>query len=164
MNGSSRQRRAIGGGFLAVVALGLCGAPASAGNINYTYDNLGRVVSASYPNGQSIVYAYDQAGNRTAQAIGAGSNVPPIAMNDLTTTALNTPKSLDPRVNDGDPNNDGLTISGASNGAHGTVSVAGGASVTYTPATGYTGIDSFTYTISDGHGGTATATVSVTVG
>ena len=38
-----------------------------------------------------------------------------------------------------------------------------GSVVTYTPETGYTGADSFTYTISDGHGGTATATVNVTV-
>jgi hypothetical protein len=35
--------------------------------------------------------------------------------------------------------------------------------VTYTPATDYVGTDSFTYTISDGNGGTATGTVNITV-
>ena len=35
--------------------------------------------------------------------------------------------------------------------------------VTYTPAANYFGPDSFTYTISDGRGGTASATVSITV-
>jgi hypothetical protein len=35
--------------------------------------------------------------------------------------------------------------------------------ITYTPAAGFVGADSFTYTISDGHGGTATATVSITI-
>jgi hypothetical protein len=35
--------------------------------------------------------------------------------------------------------------------------------VRYTPATGYTGSDSYTYTISDGNGGTAVGTVDVTV-
>ena len=38
-----------------------------------------------------------------------------------------------------------------------------GTSVTYTPATNYTGSDSFTYTISDGQGGASVGTVSVTV-
>ena len=33
----------------------------------------------------------------------------------------------------------------------------------YTPATDYTGSDSYTYTISDGNGGTAIGTVNVTV-
>ncbi len=35
--------------------------------------------------------------------------------------------------------------------------------ITYTPAANYTGADSFSYTIGDGQGGSATATVSVTV-
>src|SRR5439155_12916016 len=35
--------------------------------------------------------------------------------------------------------------------------------ITYTPAPNYNGPDSFTYTIGDGHGGSATASVSVTV-
>ncbi|WP_197433717.1 cadherin-like domain-containing protein, partial [Bradyrhizobium sp. CCH5-F6] len=35
--------------------------------------------------------------------------------------------------------------------------------VTFTPTTGYTGAASFSYAIADGQGGTATATVSLTV-
>ena len=39
----------------------------------------------------------------------------------------------------------------------------GGTGLTYDPFTGYTGADSFTYTIDDGNGGTDTATVSITI-
>ena len=39
-----------------------------------------------------------------------------------------------------------------------------GGTITYTPKAGFTGNDAFTYTISDGRGGTASATVSLTVG
>jgi hypothetical protein len=35
--------------------------------------------------------------------------------------------------------------------------------IVYTPAAGYTGTDSFTYIVSDGKGGTAKATVRITI-
>jgi hypothetical protein len=44
----------------------------------------------------------------------------------------------------------------------GTVAIVGEA-VVYAPATDYVGTDSFTYTVSDGRGGVATGTVTVTV-
>ncbi|MBX7116012.1 MAG: tandem-95 repeat protein [Myxococcaceae bacterium] len=57
-----------------------------------------------------------------------------------------------------------LFVSAVTQGAHGTVAIdAMGAQVTYTPAASYFGPDSFTYTVSDGNGGTANATVNVTV-
>ncbi|MDB6037697.1 MAG: putative hemagglutinin/hemolysin-related protein [Verrucomicrobiales bacterium] len=66
-------------------------------------------------------------------------------------------------ANDSDPDSDPLTITGVSsttaNGA--TVTQVGGL-IFYIP-NGFTGPDSFTYTVSDGHGGTATGTVLVTI-
>ena len=47
--------------------------------------------------------------------------------------------------------------------AHGTVVLNGDHTITYTPATDYTGGDSFTYTLSDNVGGSSPGTVSVTV-
>ncbi len=64
-----------------------------------------------------------------------------------------------------DPNGDPLTFALAQNGApsHGTVSIAPDGSYTYTPAANYHGTDAFTYSVSDGKGGTATGTIVVNV-
>jgi hypothetical protein len=57
-----------------------------------------------------------------------------------------------------------LTISSTTDPSHGTVLITGsGTGLTYQPDSGFTGTDSFTYTISDGNGGFDTATVTVTV-
>ena len=44
--------------------------------------------------------------------------------------------------------------------AHGTVVCTAAGACTYTPAGGYHGPDSFSYAISDGHGGTGTASAT----
>ena len=57
-----------------------------------------------------------------------------------------------------------LTIVSVIQPANGTVVVTGGGTgLTYAPVTGFTGTDPFTYTVSDGNGGTDTATVTATV-
>ncbi len=57
-----------------------------------------------------------------------------------------------------------LAITAITPALNGTAVLApGGLSVSYTPAPGYSGVDTFTYTITDAIGGTSTATVSVTV-
>ncbi|HEV8139098.1 MAG TPA: Ig-like domain-containing protein, partial [Pyrinomonadaceae bacterium] len=64
--------------------------------------------------------------------------------------------------NDSDPDNDTLTVTGVTQGSQGSVT-NNGTSVSYTPNPNFFGSDSFTYTISDGNGGTDTATVNVTI-
>lgn len=91
------------------------------------------------------------------------ANRPPVAANDATIVAVNSTDNLvNVLANDSDPDNDALTITSVSAPQHGTATIAAGG-VRYTPAIGYIGADSFTYTISDGRGGIATATVSITV-
>lgn len=92
----------------------------------------------------------------------ANVNGPPVANPDTIFAPINTARVVDPRVNDTDPDGNPLSVTGKTNGAHGTVTFTS-TSVTYTPTTGYSGPDAFTYTISDGAGGTDTATVNVTV-
>jgi hypothetical protein len=90
-------------------------------------------------------------------------NRPPVAVDDAATTAFATPVAINVLANDSDPDGDPLTISGVTAPANGSVS-ASGATITYTPAPGFSGTDRFTYTIDDGRGGSATANVTVTVG
>ena len=67
-------------------------------------------------------------------------------------------------ANDSDPNGLPISIASVSNPSTGTVSYdASTDTVTFTPATGYAGLATFNYTISDTSGTTGTGQVSVTV-
>jgi hypothetical protein len=86
----------------------------------------------------------------------------PIANNDSAATMQGTPATILVLANDTDPDGDTLFIQSTTQPSNGTVSIVNG-TVVYTPNANFTGTDSFQYTISDGYGGTATATVEVTV-
>jgi uncharacterized repeat protein (TIGR01451 family)/LPXTG-motif cell wall-anchored protein len=92
-------------------------------------------------------------------------NASPITWNDQAGTEPSTPVVLTVLDNDVDPNGDALTVTGTTQpgGGAGTV-VFDASTVTFTPAGGFSGTASFTYTVSDGNGGTDTATVFVVVG
>ena len=95
-------------------------------------------------------------------------NSAPVANNDngfvgAQNTALVIADSL-VLANDNDPDGDTLTVTGASGAVNGSVSYnAQNKTFTFTPTTGFTGAARFTYSISDGRGGTASATVNLTV-
>ncbi|ASP22263.1 bifunctional hemolysin/adenylate cyclase [Antarctobacter heliothermus] len=90
-------------------------------------------------------------------------NGPPDAVDDTATTTVGEPVTLDPRDNDTDPDGDPLTVTGVTPATNGTAVLNGDGTVTYTPNPGYTGTDTFTYTITDGiDTDEATVTVEVT--
>lgn len=89
-------------------------------------------------------------------------NDTPVAVSDIATSGA-APTAIAVLANDTDVDGDTLTVASVTQGAHGTVAVSAGSIIVYTPAVGYTGGDVFSYTVSDGHGGTATASVIVTV-
>jgi VCBS repeat-containing protein len=98
----------------------------------------------------------------------SSSDNPPVAVNDSGLSATqNTPLSIAASTllsNDHDPDGDPLTITGVSGATNGTVSFnAQTNSITFTPTTGYTGAASFSYAVSDGRGGTASASVALNV-
>ncbi|WP_152552562.1 cadherin-like domain-containing protein, partial [Mangrovibacter sp. MFB070] len=89
-------------------------------------------------------------------------NHAPVAGNDSATTAEDTAITVNVLANDTDADGDTLTITSAS-ASHGTVVINANGTLTYTPSANFYGTDSVTYTISDGHGGTATGTLALTV-
>ncbi|MBL8937452.1 MAG: tandem-95 repeat protein, partial [Archangium sp.] len=91
-------------------------------------------------------------------------NDPPTAVNDSFTLQEDTVGTFDVLANDSSlPDGpETLTIVAVGSAMNGIVS-AGGTMLTYRPNANFNGMDSFTYTISDGNGGQATATVSVNV-
>ena len=62
-----------------------------------------------------------------------------------------------------DADNDALTYAVAEGPAHGTLSLTAGGAFTYTPGANYAGADVFRIAVSDGRGGVATQTVTVTL-
>ena len=90
------------------------------------------------------------------------ANDAPVAENDTASTTEDAAVNVDVLDNDSDVDDDPLNVSAVSNGANGTVANNNGY-VTYQPIAGFTGSDSFGYTVADGNGGTAQATVNITV-
>ena len=89
-------------------------------------------------------------------------NDAPMAVNDSASTPEDTAIVIDVLANDTDVDGDALSLATVANPAHGTAAINAG-KIVYTPALNYNGTDSFTYTVSDGNGGTAEATVNITV-
>jgi len=102
----------------------------------------------------------------SAQATGPRRyiNRAPAAVNDAYTVDCTAPITFNVLANDTDPDGDALTITSVSAPGKGTVAISGGR-IVYTPSATSCGgaTDSFTYSISDGKGGVATATVAVTI-
>ena len=93
-------------------------------------------------------------------------NDAPVAANDLASTPINVPVTVAVLANDRDVDGDTITVTGAAlvDPTRGTVIVNPDGTVTFTPANNYIGPVTITYTVSDGHGGTGSATVTVNVG
>ena len=95
----------------------------------------------------------------------AESNQAPIAVNDDGNVLKGFETDIDVLANDSDPDGDALTVIAVEHTGPGIAEITINAdnTVHYRSIHGYTGFDTFEYTISDGNGGTAKATVSVLV-
>ncbi len=94
----------------------------------------------------------------------------PDAHDDAATTHEDVPVTIDVLANDTDADGNPLTITDAEGAQHGTLAIVNN-KVVYTPTQDFAGLntdpasvdDSFTYCISDGHGGQDSATVNLHV-
>ncbi len=96
----------------------------------------------------------------------ASVNDPPVATDDAYSTNEDTELTVAaPGVlgNDSDSDGDALTVSAHTEPSHGTLTQNSDGSLTYMPNANYNGSDGYQYTVSDGKGGTDTATVTITV-
>src|SRR5213079_849603 len=89
-------------------------------------------------------------------------NDPPVALDDSASTPEDVAVTIAPLANDSDLDGDPLTITGATT-TNGTVVIVGGTNLLFTPTANYNGTTTIPYSISDGNGGTASATVTVIV-
>jgi Domain of unknown function (DUF4082)/Cadherin-like domain len=161
---SSGFYSADGGYFVNALTNGPLTAPSSAsggGNGVYAYGSTSVFPSNSFNSANywvDVVFA----------AAGQLGNLPPTANNDSGFIASqNTALAIAASAllaNDTDPNGFALSISGVSSPSNGTVTYNTSTQVvTFVPTGSYLGPAGFTYSITNGNGGTASATVSLTV-
>lgn len=90
-------------------------------------------------------------------------NDPPIITDDYVATDPGVPLTIDAVANDVDPDGDAFQIDSFDQPANGTVELVDGKLV-YTGTDGFTGIDVFSYTVSDVHGAASIGHIHVGVG
>jgi hypothetical protein len=93
-------------------------------------------------------------------------NRAPVANDDRFAVKINTAQVIafsQLLDNDSDPDGDSLAVASVQSIVHGTLSDMSG-NLVFTPDADFEGLAGFEYTISDGHGGSSTARVHITVG
>lgn len=119
-------------------------------------------IRIQWPSGTVQVLS-DIIANQVLQIVESdGINNVPVANDDTATTGENTAVQIQVLNNDTDPDGDLLSISSVGTASNGSVALGNDDNIQYTPNEGFSGSDSFTYTISDGEL-SDTATVTVTV-
>ncbi len=88
-----------------------------------------------------------------------GVDDPPIAVDDSVTARTGATVQIAVTGNDYDPDGEAVAVVSTGGARHGVVDVGTATTVVYTPEDGYVGVDEFDYTIVDGNGTSASASV-----
>ena len=125
---------------------------------------LGANASADGPFTVTVIAVDGYGVQVTIPVVITAANPAPAAADDVASTAVNQPVVIGVLANDADPDHDVLTVTATSTPAHGTVAINPNGAVTFTPHAGFTGTDTFTYSVTDANGASKTATVTVNIG
>lgn len=129
--------------------------------------NLGVLGQAGSKEPPAFVTLVSSGGGRHTEPVTvvatAAVNRNPVAVDDSAPTAEDTAVNVNVLANDTDPDGDVLTVTGISGATNGTAAINANGTVRFTPAQNFNGTAGFNYAISDGKGGTASASVTVTV-
>ena len=132
--------------------------------------------ATNYVGSSTFSYGITDASGQTASAndtVTVGAQTP-VAVADTYLTNSNTAVTLNPLVNDSDPQGQTLTLTSINGVAltggaqaitvdHGVVNVTAAGAISFTPTTNYVGSSTFSYGITDASGQTASANETVTV-
>ena len=123
----------------------------------------GDVVESGEP-GQSATTGADDSAVREPEVREPDDNGiddPPVAVDDPVTARSGASVPVQVTANDYDPDGEAIAVSSVGVPGHGSVDIGTATTVVYTPEPGYVGVDQFEYTIVDGNGTAASATVIV---
>jgi endonuclease G len=138
----------------------------SSGQVTYTpAHNYNGPASFDYrvcDNGTTNGAADSLCSNGTVNVTVISVNDAPVAVNDPAITNEDTPVTIDVVANDTDADGDTLSLDSVGNPTNGSVSVVNGKAL-FSPDLNVNGAGGFSYVVSDGQGGTATGSVSVTI-
>jgi hypothetical protein len=107
-----------------------------------------------------VVRAYNTSGVESVPSNEVKFQTGPLAVNDTAFLLSATPVVINVLANDKCPSGT-PTVSGISQPRFGAAVINGDNTITYTPGDDFAGHDSLTYTLSDGEGGTSTASVAI---
>jgi lysophospholipase L1-like esterase len=144
--------------------------------INSALEGMTFIPSGTFDGNASLTISTDDLGNGGGAALTDSDTLPitvtavnrvPVARPDSGSLAASSSLNLNVLANDTDQDGDALTVTLPTPGAptaptKGTLVLNGNNTITYTN-NGTSGSDSFTYTVSDGQGGTATAVVTLAI-
>jgi hypothetical protein len=144
-------------GNVPVRRVSLDGVPVSATHLQIAGRSVAMFGVSPAPNGsaRSVRVKY-------GDSLVPGNSVP-VARSDEASTSLGTAVAIPVLSNDSDPDADALEVVSAGPASGGEVTSSGSGAIVYAPSGAFCGEDRFDYTVSDGRGGFATASVSVIV-